>query len=98
MTDLRNNAPRRYFVDAEGRRVLIGLTAEETREFEALDYAAPLNDGMGQLAEAEKSGAGDTRLLAEEERWLELYAKHDGAWRVWIDQSRAQQVQDLGFY
>ena len=33
----KNNAPRRYFVDGIGRRVLIGLTLEETFEFERLD-------------------------------------------------------------
>ena len=31
------NAPRRYFVDGYGRRVLVGLTFEETFEFEALE-------------------------------------------------------------
>ncbi|PSO16496.1 hypothetical protein [Bradyrhizobium sp. MOS003] len=40
MTDQRHNAPRRYFVDAKGHRVLIGLSLEETAEFEALDVAA----------------------------------------------------------
>lgn len=33
----RHNAPRRYFVDAQGKRVLIGLSLPETAEFEALD-------------------------------------------------------------
>jgi len=40
MIDQRHNAPRRYFVDAQGRRVLIGLSLEEeTAEFEALDLS-----------------------------------------------------------
>ncbi|UPT95286.1 hypothetical protein J4G48_0039685 [Bradyrhizobium barranii subsp. apii] len=37
MTSPTYNAPRRYFVDGGGRRVLIGLTPEETFEFERLD-------------------------------------------------------------
>ena len=28
---------RRYYIDSEGERVLIGLTAEQTREFELLE-------------------------------------------------------------
>ena len=84
MTSLRNNAPRRYFVDAAGRRVLIGLTHEETFEFERLDSLAPNGEHGQQL-----------RSMTGEERWLELYAKHEGAWKAWIAQSRAEQVQGL---
>jgi hypothetical protein len=80
MTSLRNNAPRRYFVDAVGRRVLIGLTQEETFEFERLDSLAPNDEHGRQL-----------RPATGEERWLELYAKHEGAWKAWIEQSRAEQ-------
>lgn len=75
MTSVRNNnAPRRYFVDAVGRRVLIGLTLEETFEFERLD--------------SEPDGA---RPAPGEQRWLELYAKHEDAWKVWMAQSRVDQ-------
>ena len=37
MSDHSHDSPRRYFVDGSGRRVLVGLTIEETSEFEALD-------------------------------------------------------------
>ncbi len=37
MIDQSTMRPRRYFVDAQGHRVLIGLSFEETAEFEALD-------------------------------------------------------------
>jgi hypothetical protein len=42
--------PRRYYIDDDGRRVLIGLTVEQTREFELLEPSpgidqAPLNQG-----------------------------------------------------
>jgi hypothetical protein len=62
------NAPRRYFVDGKGRRVLVGLTFEETFEFEALD-GLPVSDV-------------DTRH--DEVRWRELYGKHDEAWKNWM--------------
>lgn len=34
MSDLRGHSPRRYVVDVSGKRVLVGLTLEETSEFE----------------------------------------------------------------
>lgn len=73
-----NAAPRRYFVDAVGRRVLIGLTIEETREFEGLDrgQAEPGADLVGEAAVV-PSGGG-------EQRWLVLYEKHERAWRRWM--------------
>ncbi|MGF6309508.1 hypothetical protein ABIB82_003894 [Bradyrhizobium sp. i1.8.4] len=73
MNDLRGHSPRRYVVDVSGRRVLVGLTPEETSEFEGLDSS---------LAER---GDRDAGLLpsAGEGRWLELYDKHDKAWIKW---------------
>ena len=73
MSDLRGHSPRRYVVDVSGRRVLVGLTLEETSEFEGLDAALPDREGHGQ------------RLVpsAGEGRWLELYVKHDKAWIKW---------------
>ena len=43
MTDFGDHSPRRYFVDENGRRVLIGLTIEETFEFETLDSLPALD-------------------------------------------------------
>jgi len=92
MIDQRHNAPRRYFVDAQGNRVLIGLSLEETAEFEALDLAPTetvqivTETGMGK-------GAG----AFDDVRWFELYSKHEGAWRAWIARSQAERTQDLGF-
>lgn len=92
MIELRRNAPRRYFVDAQGHRVLIGLSPEETAEFEALDLAP---SETAQFA----SGICVSEPVAatHEIRWLELYSKHDGAWRTWIVESQAERAQDLGF-
>ncbi|WP_027532882.1 hypothetical protein [Bradyrhizobium sp. WSM3983] len=86
MTSFRNNnAPRRYFVDAVGRRVLIGLTPEETFEFERLDSEP--NGGRTEAIRIERS----SRPAPGEQRWLELYAKHEDAWKVWMAQSRVDR-------
>lgn len=86
------NAPRRYFVDGGGRRVLIGLTPEETFEFERLDGEQVV--GQGQAA----SGGGDVWPDAGEQRRLELYEKHEGAWRVWMAQSRSEPREGFNLY
>jgi len=92
MIDQKNNAPRRYFVDARGDRVLIGLSLAETTEFEKLDLA---QTEVGSVP-AGPCASGE-RISSRETRWLELYARHDEAWRAWIAESRAEQAADLGF-
>jgi len=81
MTSPTYNAPRRYFVDGGGRRVLIGLTPEETFEFERLDSE------QAQVAPD-----------AGERRRLELYEKHEGAWRAWMAQSRTERREGFSLY
>lgn len=90
MIDQRHNAPRRYFVDGQGRRVLIGLSLEETAEFEALDLAPTQTMQIVAV-----SGTGKRAAAVDDVRWLELYSKHEGAWRVWI--ARSQGGADAGF-
>ena len=80
-------APRRYFVDKNGRRVLIGLTIEETFEFETLDSLPAFDDSGGH--------ADRTVTTTREKRWLELYAKHDEAWREWIVATYADRGHTL---
>ncbi|MCK1424433.1 hypothetical protein IVB14_10665 [Bradyrhizobium sp. 180] len=92
MIDQRRNAPRRYFVDAQGRRVLIGLSLQETAEFEALDLS-PNN----KVQFASEICVSEAAAAATEFRWLELYSRHERAWRAWIEQSQAERAQDLGF-
>jgi hypothetical protein len=88
----RHNAPRRYFVDAQGKRVLIGLSLPETAEFEALDVTS------GETVEiAAEIGLSDGATAADEARWCELYSKHEGAWRAWIVQSQAERPQGSSF-
>ncbi|UPJ74534.1 hypothetical protein [Bradyrhizobium sp. 187] len=78
MTQPMRDAPRRYIVDGTGQRVLFGLTIAETIEFETLDKPdAPL--GPGLRLDQNKPG----------QRWLELYAKHERAWRNWMADTRA---------
>jgi hypothetical protein len=76
MTDHGDHSPRRYFVDKGRRRVLIGLTTEETFEFETLD---------------ERGNHVGAPTTAREKRWLELYIKHDVAWRVWMVETYADR-------
>lgn len=92
MIDQRRNAPRRYFVDRQGHRVLIGLSLDETAEFEALDLPS-MNADHAVVEQGVSRGAA----VAGEIRWLELYSKHEGAWRVWMAQSRAEQADDSDF-
>jgi hypothetical protein len=69
--------PKRYGVDENGRRVLLGLSVEETFEFEALDDLAPLDETGMAL-----DWRDGVPLTDREKRWLQLYQKHDAAWRT----------------
>ncbi len=90
MTEQERHAPRRYFVDAQGHRVLIGLSLDETAEFETLDLPSIEIGGPSMTV-----GAG--AVGEREVRWLELYDKHDVAWRSWIARSRTEEAQASSF-
>lgn len=64
--------PVTHAFDENGRRVLLGLTLEETTEFEILDARLPF-DGKPIWA------TGSTTLSPIEKRWLELYTQHERA-------------------
>ena len=66
----------RHTVDSNGRRVLIGLTSAETREFETLDSLSPAD---GDRVAWTFDGVPTT---SREKRWLQLYTKHDEAWKI----------------
>jgi hypothetical protein len=85
------SSPRRYFSDKSGHRVLIGLTIEETTEFETLD-GLPVSDDSGGQAPSRASGM---TTITWQERWSALYAKHDAAWRVWLVETCADRSQTL---
>jgi hypothetical protein len=55
-----------YTLDKQGRRVLCGLSFEETTEFELLGAARPMDRYT--------SGS-----LPDDLRWLELFNKHERA-------------------
>jgi hypothetical protein len=93
MTDSREQSPRRYFVDKDGRRVLIGLTIEETFEFETLDSLPALDDCGNHVAWDENGLPTTTR----EKRWLTLYSKHDSAWRQWMVETYADRCSSSPF-
>ena len=93
MTDFGEHSPRRYFVDENGRRVLIGLTVEETSEFETLDSLPALGESGDHIAWNQNGIPATTR----EKRWLELYSQHDGAWRQWLAETYADSRGGLGF-
>ena len=68
----------RYNIDHNGRRVLVGLTAAETREFETLDSLPPSDSGGNRINWTFAGGPTTNR----EKRWLELYTRHDEAWKT----------------
>jgi hypothetical protein len=68
--------PKRYGTDKDGRCVLIGLSVEETFEFETLDDLSPLDETGTSI-----SWRDGVPITNREKRWLELYQKHEDAWR-----------------
>ncbi|MDQ8730084.1 hypothetical protein [Bradyrhizobium sp. LHD-71] len=64
-----------YALDAFGNRVRVGLTYAETLEFERLDALEPLDDQGNPLPWHAQSD--DVRCA--EDRWFELYRKHEAA-------------------
>jgi hypothetical protein len=64
-----------YTLDRMGRRVLVGLSFDETSEFERLDVSIPHDRkpfGTSAIVPLEPS----------EIRWLELYRKHRAAFEA----------------
>jgi hypothetical protein len=86
MNMLSRYSPRRYFINEIGERVLIGLTVQETQEFEALDERINQPGLDGQQAESRASP-----IVDEQRRWHELYKKHKVAWQGWLENSSFQR-------
>jgi hypothetical protein len=93
MTDFGNHSPRRYLVDQNGRRVLVGLSTREISEFENLDGLPPLGERGNRVAWDENGIPSTLR----ENRWLELYVKHDAAWRQWMIETCPNRTESLRF-
>ena len=64
-----------YGLDTDGNRILIGLTLDETREFEHLDEL------ISTLNSVSPDPTNDSRLV-NERRWLVLYERHETALRL----------------
>src|SRR4051794_6847633 len=72
-----------YVLDADGNRILIGLTLDETREFECLD----------ELISDLSSAPTDDSRSKNERRWLVLYDKHDAAVRTYLSIENAKALK-----
>ena len=72
-----------YISDGEGSRILIGLTLDETREFERLDEL---------MSNVSFVPTDDSRSL-NERRWLVLYDKHEAAVRIYLSIENAKALR-----
>ena len=70
-----------YVLDADGNR--IGLTLDETREFECLD----------ELISNLSSAPNDDSRSQNEWRWLVLYDKHEAAVRIYLSIENAKALK-----
>ena len=68
-----------YILDGDGNRILIGLTLDETREFERLDEL---------MSNVSFVPTDDSRSL-NERRWLVLYDKHEAAVRIYLTERKS---------
>jgi hypothetical protein len=93
MTEFGDHSPRRYFVDQAGRRVVIGLTIEETTELETHDSPSAFDEGGSHVASGENGVSATTR----EKRWLELYRKYDQARPEWMAETCTDRRGSLEF-
>ena len=69
-----------YILDGDGNRILIGLTIDETRQFERLDEL---------ISDLSSAPTDDSRSI-NERRWLVLYDKHESAVRAYISLENAR--------
>ena len=71
-----------YVLDADANRILIGLTLDETREFESLDEL---------ILSLSSAPTADNRLR-NERRWLALYDRHEAAVRIYLSTQNAKAL------
>lgn len=74
-----------YILDDDGKRVLVGLSLDETLEFVRLDGAI-LDSASEEF---------DERRSRDERRWLVLHDKHDTALRNYISTENAEALRAL---
>ena len=78
-----------FAIDAYGNRVRIGLTYAETLEFEQLDAAEPLDHQGNPLP----WDAQNESVRQSEDRWFELYRKHEAARFQLIEATKPQPTR-----
>jgi hypothetical protein len=71
-----------YVLDADGNRILIGLTLFETREFERLD----------ELILRLSTATTHANRSRNERRWLMLYDRHEAAVRIYPSTGNAKAL------
>jgi hypothetical protein len=74
-----------YILDADGNRILIGLTLDETREFERLD----------ELILNLSSAVTDDKRSRNERRWLMLHDRHEAALRIYLSTENVKALNVL---
>ena len=74
-----------YMLDVNGKRILIGLTLDETREFEQLD----------ELIMSLAPEPTDERPSRKERRWLVLYDKHEAAVLIYLSTQNAKALKGV---
>jgi hypothetical protein len=79
MSSERRVFRRRYQENFRQPNTLIGLTVDETLEFEQLDRLSPVD----HLGNCTWDLEGDPKT-PEQKRWQELYRKHEIGWSLWL--------------
>ena len=74
-----------YILDGDGNRILIGLTLDETREFECLDEL---------ISNLSTAPTDDSRSI-NERRWLVLYDRHEAAVRKYLSIENARMLKAI---
>jgi len=74
-----------YVLESDGNRILIGLTLDETREFERLD----------ELILNLSSAVTDDKRSRNERRWLMLHDRHEAALRIYLSTENRRALNVL---
>lgn len=77
-----------FALDAFGNRILIGLTFSETVEYDVLSAEEPTDAGGAPLPWYSQN----TTIRDREDRWFELYRKHEAARFALIRSRRPHMV------
>jgi hypothetical protein len=93
MTNNNHHRFQTFTLDAYGNRVRVGLTFAETLEFERLDALEPI-DGEGNPVPWD---AQNEAMRRSEDRWFELYRKHEAARLQLVETGRPHLARSRAF-